>query len=368
MIPVFEPSIDQTDYDHVLNALKAGEISGTFGKYLPEFEQKFAEYHDCKYACAVSSGTTALELAVAAFEFEPGSEVLVSASTNIATALAATHNNLVPIPVDSEKETWNLDLKKIEELITPKTVAIIPVHLFGHPVEMNELKALCDKHGIKIIEDCAEAHGATVSGKKVGSFGDFGCFSFYANKIITTGEGGMIVSNDKALIDRVNYLKNLAFGKPRFKHEHRGYNFRMTGYQAAMGVAQLAKIDHFIERKKWLAQAYNEQLSSLSGVNTPVQLEWASNVYWMYAITIDEAKFGMSRDDLMVYLKDNGVDTRTFFCPMNAQPCFDGLRTTEIECPVAEEIWETGLYLPSSVDLTQEEVTTITDLIAKAHA
>lgn len=365
MIHVFEPSLDETEVELVSKAIRAGEISGTFGKYLPEFEQKFAEYCDSKYASAVSSGTTALHLALAAYDFKAGSEVLVSASTNVATALAASHNNLVPIPVDSETETWNLDLNKVEDLITAKTKAIIPVHLFGHPVEMNELKNICDKHGIKIIEDCAEAHGATVNGQKVGSFGDMSCFSFYANKIITTGEGGMVVSNDKKLIDKVNYLKNLAFTQPRFRHIDQGYNFRMTGYQAAMGIAQLAKIEGFIADKKRIASSYNAKLKEVKGLQTPVELSWASNVYWMYAITIDTNYFSGNRDDLMKYLRENGVDSRTFFCPMNKQPCFDHLRTTDIDCPVAEEIWASGLYLPSSVSLQENEIEYICELIKK---
>lgn len=364
MIPVFEPKIDEEELKLVSQAIKDGEISGTFGKMLPEFEKQFANYCDCEFGSAVTSGTTALHLSIAAMDFNPGDEVLVSASTNIATALGPFHNNLIPIPVDSENETWNMDLNLVEDLITPKTKAIIPVHLFGHPVKMDELKYICDKQGVKIIEDCAEAHGATVNGEKVGSFSDLACFSFYANKIITTGEGGMIVSNNKKLIDKVNHLKNLAFTTPRFKHFDAGYNFRMSGMQAALGIAQLGKIDQFIADKKRIANTYNSILNKVPGVTTPVELDWASNVYWMYAITINEKEFGLSRDELMSKLREAGIDSRTFFCPMNAQPVFSDLRTARIDCPVAERLWEEGLYLPSSTDLSEEQIHYISNVIS----
>ena len=194
MIPVFEPDIGEEEVAAVAEAIRRGEISGSFGESIPRFEKAFANYCGCKYGIAVSSGTAALHLAVAALDLEPGDEILVSASTNIATALAAYHNQLVPIPVDSEPGTWNLNLDLIEELITPRTRAIIPVHLFGHPVDMDRLCQIAQKHGLIVIEDCAESHGATCRDRVTGSFGEMGCFSFYVNKVITTGEGGMIVT------------------------------------------------------------------------------------------------------------------------------------------------------------------------------
>jgi perosamine synthetase len=366
MIPVFEPVIGEEEIEAVVEALRRGEISGTFGKDLEEFEKLFAKYCGCEYGVAVTSGTTALHLAVAATAIKPGDEVLVSASTNIATALAAVHNNLIPVPVDSEDETWNLNLDLIEQLITPKTKAIIPVHLFGHPVDMDRLMEIAKKHRLIVIEDCAESHGATCRGVKTGSFGDMGCFSFYANKIITTGEGGMVVTNNKKLYEKLALLRNLAFTTPRFRHEYAGYNFRMTGYQAAMGLAQLKKIDHIIAEKRRVAHTYNKYLNNIPGFQLPAEKDWAFNVYWMYGVIVNP-EFGIQRDHLIKKLTQKGIDTRTFFCPMNQQPCLqriDGFR--DISCPVADKLWEQGFYLPSSYTLTEDQIRSIADNIKSA--
>jgi perosamine synthetase len=366
MIPVFEPNLSQEDAEAVATAVRNGEISGSFGPSIPRFESDFARYVGVAHGVAVSSGTTALELAVAVAGIGAGDEVLVSASTNIATALAPFRNGAVPIPVDSEKQTWNLDLSKIEPLITERTKAIIPVHLLGHPVDMDELMAIADRHKLLVIEDCAESHGATVRGRMTGSFGHMACFSFYANKIITTGEGGMILTNDAAFAERARLLRNLAFQQPRFFHEQAGYNFRMTGMQAALGVSQLRRIDSFITSKRRLASLYNRELAGVPGVHCPPELPWAKNVYWMYGITVDES-YPLTRDELMAHLRSSGVDTRTFFCSMADQPCFtkqQGYR--KVECPVAAELWQTGLYLPSSCDLEETTVKRIAAVIREA--
>jgi perosamine synthetase len=363
-IPVFEPIIGQDEIDAVVAALKRGEISGTFGEALKKFEQDFAAYCGCKYGVAVANGTVALQLAVDAAGIGAGDEVLVSASTNIATALCVAHKNAVPVPVDSEGITWNLNLDLIDDLITPKTRAIIPVHLYGHPVDMDRLMEIGRRHNLIVIEDGAEAHGATVRGRKVGSFGDMACFSFYANKIITTGEGGMVVTNDDKLVERLRLLRNLGFTTPRFRHEVLGYNFRMTGYQAAMGVAQLGKIERIIEEKRHMARTYNRYLNDIPGLQLPAELEWARNVYWMYAITV-QPEFGATRDQLISRLAEEGIETRTFFCPMNQQPCLQdipGFRA--IPSPVADKLWETGLYLPSTYTLSEENIHMIADVIA----
>lgn len=366
MIPVFEPEIGEEEIAAVVAALRRGEISGSFGDTIPAFEHEFAAYAGCAHGVAVTSGTTALHLAVAALDLPPGSEILVSASTNIATALACYHNDCVPVPVDSENVTWNLDLDLLESLITPKTRAIIPVHLFGHPVAMDRLMDIANRHNLIVIEDCAESHGATWHGRMTGSFGHMSCFSFYANKIITTGEGGMVTTNDPVLAGKLRLLRNLAFGKPRFLHQIAGYQFRMTGMQAALGRAQFRKIERFIAQKRNMAQTYNRHLAGVAGLRTPPELQGARNVYWMYAVTVDEA-FGMSRDALAQYLGVQGVETRTFFCPMNMQPFLraqTGFR--EIACPVAERLWETGLYLPSACSLTEAVIASIADLIGRA--
>jgi perosamine synthetase len=272
------------------------------------------------------------------------------------------------VPVDSEEVTWNLDLDLIEHLITSKTRAIIPVHLYGHPVDMDRLLQIARKHNLIVIEDAAEAHGATVRGRKVGSFGDMACFSFYANKIITTGEGGMVTTNDEMLAERLRLLRNLAFTTPRFRHEVLGYNFRMTGYQAAMGVAQLNKIEQIIEKKRRVARTYNRYLSEIPGLQLPAELDWARNVYWMYALTVKPV-FGRTRDQLAASLAEAGIETRTFFCPMNQQPCLQeipGFRAMPL--PVADELWTTGLYLPSTHTLSESTICMIADVIQSARS
>ncbi|THJ19977.1 MAG: DegT/DnrJ/EryC1/StrS family aminotransferase [Nitrospira sp. CG24E] len=356
MIPVFEPVIGEEEISNVVAALRKGELSGTFGHFLESFEREFAQYCGCRYGVAVTNGTTALQLAVAAAGIGPGDEVLVSASTNIATALAVVHNRAIPVPVDSEEETWNLNLDLIESLITPQTRAIIPVHLFGHPVDMDRLSALARKHRLVVIEDCAESHGATCRGRMTGSFGEMSCFSFYANKVITTGEGGMVLTNDEKLAERLRLLRNLGFTTPRFRHEVAAHNFRMTGYQAAMGLSQLHRIDHILAEKRRVASTYHAYLDGTPGLQLPVERDWAHNVYWMYAVVLT-SDFNMTRDELANRLKVEGIDTRTFFCPMNQQPCLQAIHGFRSDpCPVADRIWETGLYLPSTYTLRDDTI------------
>jgi perosamine synthetase len=367
MIPVFEPVIDDSEVKAVLDALRNGEISGSFGETLPQFERKFADFIGCKHGVAVNSGTSALQLAVLASGIRPGDEVLVSASTNIATALAVLHAGAIPVPVDSEARTWNLNLDLIEPLINEKTRAIIPVHLYGHPVDMDQLMELAQRNDLIVIEDCAESHGATCRGKMTGSFGELSCFSFYANKVITTGEGGMIVTDDDRLAESLRSLRNLAFTKPRFLHYEAGFNFRMTGMQAALGLAQLKKIDQIIVEKRRVAQTYKRYLDDLSGLQLPVEMEWARNVYWMFAVVVTP-EFGISRDQLTQGLFEKGIQTRTFFCPMNQQPVLKSIPGfREVSCPVADQLWDQGLYLPSSWNLQDETIKHIADCIQEVR-
>jgi perosamine synthetase len=363
MIPVFEPDIGEDEIAAVAAAIRRGEISGSFGESIPCFEEAFAAYCGCKYGIAVSNGTAALHLAVAALDLKVGDEILVSASTNIATALAAYHNNLVPVPVDSEPRTWNLNLDLIEDLITPRTRAIIPVHLFGQPVDMDRLCQIARKHNLAVIEDCAESHGATCRDRMTGSFGEMGCFSFYANKVITTGEGGMIVTNNSKLAEKLKLLRNLAFTTPRFRHEIAGYNFRMTGYQAAMGLVQCNKIEKVIEEKIRVAKTYDRLLKKVDGLQLPASSTIGRHVYWMYAVVV-QPEFGISRDDLQNQLREADVETRTFFCPMNLQPCLQGQPGyRQRQCPVAESLWRTGFYLPSSPKLTEQTIQRVAEII-----
>jgi perosamine synthetase len=353
-VPVFEPEIHEDDVESVVRALRRGEISGSFGEALPAFERGFAEFVGARRGIAVTSGTTALQLAIAAAGIGAGDEVLISASTNIATAVACVHQGAVPVPVDSEENTWNLDLEAAERLITDRTRAIVPVHLFGHPVDMEAVEGLAERHGLVVIDDAAEAHGAEVRGRRIGSFGRMTCWSFYANKIITTGEGGMVTTGDDDLADRLRSLRNLAYGRQeRLVHEDVGFNFRMTGYQAALGLAQLGRIEETLARKRRLAQVYDGLLEGVEGIRGPVEEPWARNVYWMYGVVLGD-EVDRSREEVQARLRERGVDTRTFFCPMNLQPALrqvPGFRTEP--CPIAERLWERGLYLPSSPGLDE---------------
>lgn len=365
MIPVFEPELGEDEALAVAEAVRRGEISGSFGETIPAFEREFAEYVGAEHAVAVTSGTTALHLALAALEIGQGDEVLMSASTNIATALAAYHLGAVPVPVDSEAETGNLDLALVPELVTERTKAIIPVHLFGHPVDMDRLDELADDHGLIVVEDCAESHGATVRGRMTGSFGALACFSLYANKIVTTGEGGIITTSDGALAEKLRLLRNLAFEHPRFVHSYPGFNYRMTGMQAALGRVQLAKIESVIAEKRRVAHTYDELLADVPGLRGPGEADWARNVYWMYVVEVG-AEFPLTRDELRERLLAEGIDTRTHFCPMNLQPVLcrsPGFRA--VPCPVAERLWETGMYLPSSPSLDRATIERVVGTIER---
>jgi perosamine synthetase len=366
MIQVYDPWIGEEEAQAVKQAVLDGEISGSFGKNIPRFEESFAARIGCRHGIAVTSGTTALHVAVAACHFAPGDEILLSSSTNIATALAIVHNGLVPVPVDSEADSWNLDPEKMEALIKPRTRAVMPVHLFGRAVDMESVNAIAQRHGLKVIEDCAESHGATWNGKMTGTFGHMSCFSFYANKIMTTGEGGMVLTDDDALAAELRLLRNLAFTIPRFRHEKAGFNFRMTGYAAAMGNVQLTRLDEILRRKRRLAQLYHDGLADVSTLELPSEPAGGIHVHWVYGIVLNE-KFSLGRDELMRWLKARGVDSRAFFHPMNLQPCLQEIPGFKSRpCPVAERIGARGLYLPSGPLLRDEEIAQVVALVREA--
>jgi perosamine synthetase len=364
MIPVYEPWVGKEEAEAVKQAIINGEFSGLFGKSLPAFEEQFSARVGCRHGIAVTSGTTALHLAVAALRLPAWSEVLLSASTNIATALAIVHNHLIPVPIDSEAVSWNLDSDLVEERVTPKTRAIIPVHLFGHPARMNRIKEIADKYNLKVIEDCAESHGATWQGKTTGAWGDMGCFSFLANKIITTGEGGMVVTNDDTLAEEMRLLRNMAFKEPRFEHDQAGFNFRMTGYQAAFGLVQLSRFEEVLRRKRQVADWYRKYLQGIPEITLPAECDQGSHVYWVYGILIDR---GLNRELIMASLQRAGIGVRTFFCPMNLQPCFQEIEQCKsAACPVAEDLWRRGFYLPSGPNLTEGQIEEVSGVLGKA--
>jgi perosamine synthetase len=366
MIPVFQPIVSKSDIKSVVSALKKGEISGSFGKNIKLFEKNFANFIKTKYSVAVSSGTTALHLAVAVCKFSRGSEIIISATTNIATALAVVHNSCIPVPIDSDSLTWNLNIKKIEERITKKTKAIIVVHFLGNPVDMWAIQRIAKKHNLVLIEDAAEAHGAEYKGKKVGSFGHFGCFSLYANKVITSGEGGIITTNSNFFFEKLKLYRHLGFAKPRFKHYISGYNFRMTGYQAAFANSQLKYINSIIKKKIFIQKSYEKYLSGIRFIKFQKTIDKCKNIYWMVGILIS-SKSRVSKKILIEKLKSKGIETRSFFMSMREQPCLKNFFTKNKKTltPVSNLLWKNGLYLPSSHNLSKKKIKYICNIIKK---
>lgn len=358
MIPVHSPVLGKKEIEYVNESLRANWISFN-GKYNKKFESEFAKFCGVNYGLGVTNGTTALHIALAALKIGKGDEVIVPDFTMASCGFAVAYLGATPIFIDAEPKTWNIDPKKIEEKITPKTKAIMPVHIYGHPCDMDAIMTIARKHNLKVIEDCAEAHGALYKGKKVGSFGDINAFSFYSNKIITTGEGGMVVTDNPKLAERARWLHSLAFDpERRFIHNEIGFNYRMSNLQAAIGLGQLERIEAIIQRKRDIAYKYNQLLKNVKGIQIPPEEENVKNVYWMYGITITE-DFGMSRDKLKKELYKKGIDTRFFFSPLHAQTCFNGKGYNEKEFPVSIQLSKTGLYLPSGLDLTNEQMTFI---------
>jgi len=362
-IPVCEPYLGGRETEYVLDCLNTNWISST-GKYLAQFEQSFARYCGSQHGIATTSGTTALHLAVAAAGLGPGDEVIMPTFTIAATVFAALYAGATPVLVDVEPDTWTMRVDEVAAKAGPRTRAILPVHMYGHPCDMDPLRQLAEHNRLLILEDAAEVHGAEYKGRKCGSLGDAACFSFYANKIVSTGEGGMVVTNDDAFAERCRSLKNLGFNRDRrFLHDAVGFNYRMTNIQAAIGLAQLEKVDEYVASRRRHAARYTALLQNVEGLRLPVERPWARNVYWMYGVIVEDA-FGCSRDDLMRGLAERGVETRTFFIPMHEQPVFQqrGLFRNE-SYPVASDIGRRGLYLPSSTGLADEEIAYVVDAV-----
>lgn len=364
-IPVCEPKLGKEEIQYVMECLDSGWISSK-GEFIERFEEKFSKYCGAKYGVATSSGTTALHLALATLGIGLGDEVIIPSFTMIATANAVVYTGAKPVLVDSENSTWNIDVDKIEEKVTKKTKAVTVVHTYGHPVNMGPLLDLAEAHNLVVIEDAAEAHGAEYNAKRVGAIGELGCFSFYANKIITTGEGGMLVTNNQDLADKAKLLRDQAFEREkRFWHRYIGFNYRLTNLQAAIGVAQMEKIDAFVETRRKDARLYNSLLKDVKGITLPPEAKWAKSVYWMYSILVQRS-FGMNRDSLMKRLLEDGIETRTFFYPIHMQPVYSDKYAGETY-PVAEELSRKGVNLPSGSTLEKKQIEYITQCIISAR-
>ncbi len=352
--PIMQPLLNGNELAYVSDCINTGWISSQ-GAYVKRFEKEFAEYCGAQYAVAVSNGTVALHLALAALDIKAGDEVIVPDLTFAASINAIIYTGATPIIVDVDATTWTISLEDIEKNITPRTKAIMPVHLYGHPCHMDEIMALAKKHNLLVVEDAAEAIGGKYKGKHVGTFGEAATFSFFGNKTITTGEGGMVFFKDKAIYEKAMVLRDHGMSKERkYWHDYVGFNYRMTNLQAAIGCAQLERIDEFVEAKRKLATFYNKILSATGNFILPPQESWATNGYWLYtAILKDTAN--ISRDELMDKMLKNGVETRAVFFPLHEMPPYKNY-PTKSTFKNANHISAQGISLPSSVNITQEEL------------
>ena len=360
MIPVAEPSMGERELENLTKCIQTNWIS-SLGSFVNQFESEFSKYCGVKYGIATNSGTTALHLALEALGIGKGDEVIIPTFTMVATAFAVSYTGAKNVLVDSEMETWNLDLEEVREKISDRTKAIIIVHTYGHPVDMDPILELGEQEGIVIVEDAAEAHGAEYKGRKAGGMGRVGCFSLYGNKIITTGDGGMVVTDDPDLAENARGLKHFScVGDTHFLHKTIAFNYKMSNLQAAVGVAQMQRLEEFIQLRRRNAGIYNDLLGDVKGITLPPEAEWAKNVYWMYSILVED-DFGISRDKMVQELEKRGIETRAFFTPMHVQPCYKELKDDSF--PVADELSRKGINLPSGSKLTREQIEYIVESI-----
>ena len=366
-IPVSAPSLAGNELAYITDAVAGGWVSSQ-GAYVSRFEASFADYVGGAVAVSTTSGTTALHLALAGIGVGPGDEVVVPDTTFGASANAVLMTGAVPVFADVDAATWTITAAGLEGAISSKTKAVMPVHLYGHPCDMDPIMDVARQHGLAVVEDCAEALGALYKGKPVGLIGDVGCFSFFANKVITTGEGGMITTNDGALADRLVRLRNHGMDPARrYWHEEPGFNYRMTNIQAALGLAQLEQIDGFMARRAACAAAYQQGLADIDGLTQPTEASWANSIFWLYSVLLDESVLDFEPTDLASRLKRRGVETRPIFPPLHRQPAFRGAHAAEA-FPVADRLWRQGLSLPMSNDLDPEDVRAICRIVAEEIA
>jgi len=353
-IPVFAPWLSENVRRYVLDCIDSGWIS-SLGEYVGRFEREFARFCEAAHGVGTSNGTAALHLALASLGIGPGDEVLVPDLTFVATANAVRYTGATPVLVDVDPRSWTLDPADARCRLTGRTRAVVPVHLYGHPANLDPVLELARDHGLRVVEDAAEAHGARYKGRRVGAIGDVGAFSFYGNKIITTGEGGMLVTNDPALADRAAFLRDQAMDPHRrYAHPEVGFNYRMTNIQAAIGCAQVEQAEAILDRRKLIAAAYQAGLQAIDGLTLPVVMPWAESIHWMYSVLIGPA-FGRDRDAVAQALRTRGIDTRPFFVPVHELPPY----RTPGPFPIATALARTGLCLPSGTGLSPDEIATV---------
>ncbi|WP_106796753.1 DegT/DnrJ/EryC1/StrS family aminotransferase [Rhizobium sp. H4] len=366
MIPVNEPLLNGNESKYLLECIETGWISSE-GPFITRFEREFAASVSRRHAIAVANGSMALDAGMMALGLEEGSEVILPSFTIISCAAAIVRAGCVPVAVDSDPLTWNIDPTKIEAAITPKTRAIMVVHIYGLPCDMAAINEIARRHNLKIIEDAAEMHGQTYNGQPCGSFGDVSIFSFYPNKHITTGEGGMIVTDSDAIADRCRGLRNLCFlPARRFVHEELGWNMRMTNMQAALGCAQLERLPEFVERKRAMGSLYTELLQDLPGIQLPLaETSYARNIYWVYGIVLkDDIDFDAA--EAMKRLAAKGVGCRPFFWPMHEQPVLQKMGFfRDVDLPVAARLARRGFYIPSGLALREDQIREVASIVAE---
>ncbi len=365
-IPVFDIALGDIEKKYINDCLNTSFIGQ--GQYVKKFEEQFSKFVDCQYGVTTTSGTTALHLACVTIGIKKNDQVLVSSSTNMACPFAIDYCGGISIPIDIEKDTWQMDVNKIEEKINSKTKAIMVVHLFGHPVDMDVVVSLAKKYNLKIIEDCAESHGVEYKGKKVGSIGDIAAFSFFANKTITCGEGGMITTNSPALAEKAKSLKNLSYGKVnKFMHEDIGFNYRLPNISAALSLGQFENINSVFKEKDRIYKRYKKNLEKINGINIPTIKNWATKyIMWVFNVYLDK-NFPLTRDELTKKLKEKNIDTRDAFVPINQQQILiDKYKLFDRnDCPNANFIMENGFYLPSGNTITNDEIDYVCEEIIK---
>jgi perosamine synthetase len=360
-LPVAAPSLGERELRYVSECVLSGWVSSA-GEFVTRFEELFATFSGTRHAVAVNNGTAALHLALLALEIGPGDEVIVPSFTFVATANAVTFTGATPVFVDSTLDTWTIDPVLVEQAVTKRTKAILPVHVYGQPADMDALLELARARGLAVVEDAAEAHGASYRGRPVGSLGDIGAFSFYGNKIVTTGEGGMLVTDNDAAAERLRVLRNHGMTEPgRYWHDYVGFNYRLTNLQAAVGVAQMERIDELLTAKAAIRAAYAEGLRDVPGIALQQEAPETTSVCWLMSVLVDEEEFGVDRDRLVAELGPD-ADTRPLFTPLHQQPIY--ARPGRPPLPVAERLGATGLSLPSAVDLREHELARVVDRIA----
>jgi perosamine synthetase len=365
IIPVADTRLDGNELRYLTQCIQSNWISSA-GRFVKEFERQFARAMGCEFGVACANGTAALHLALTALGLGPGDEVILPTFTMIATANAVTYTGATPVLVDSEPVTWNMDPAQVAARVTPRTRAIVVMHTYGHPVDMDAIAAVARGHGLAVVEDAAEAHGARYRGRPVGSLGDAASFSFYANKIITTGEGGMVTTNDEKIARVARRLRDHAFSDERhFWHKYLGFNYRMTNLQAAVGLAQTERLADLVQTRRLNARRYEERLAGIRGLTLPPQAADVTNVFWMYGILVED-DFGGSRDQLRQRLAHQGIETRTFFIPIHLQPIYHRAHRAH-PYPVAETLCRKGLYLPSGATLSESDIDFVAEAIRRAQ-